>query len=346
MPHRPSTKPDSASVSSPHDRLVKGALGRPEVFREFLFAALPGINERLHGLRRESEHFVDARLREHVTDLLFSGRIDDQPVRIYFLFEHRTRAGRFARKDLLRYLDRAYEQAMKSVESVGKNQRLSLIVPILLYAGKRPWNYPAQFAELVAVPAGLERFAIRFEHVLVDLSQVNLEAMKLAVSVRMTLGALQAAARGRVMEWFTENAQPWEEMLREESRVGIAELILRYCFECDESKSPSTIHQLAANVKSVATRKRIMSLADQLIQKGREEGLERGLERGLEQGLEKGREEGLEQGLEKGALIGRIQTFQDLLNESATSREKLARLSLPELQRMARKLQSDLQRNR
>ena len=66
-------------------------------------------------------------------------------------------------------------------------------------------------------------------------------------------------------------------------------------------------------------------------------GEARGLEKGILKGIEQGREEGQAEG--RRALI---ESFQKLLRREAISREQLQRLSLPELEELAARLQTEL----
>jgi hypothetical protein len=91
--------------------LIKASLGVPKVFGDFLDALFPELARRMHRstLRRHHEHFVEADLREHITDLLFSVQVDKEPVHPYLLFEHRSDPRRFARLDVGRYVGQVYQ---------------------------------------------------------------------------------------------------------------------------------------------------------------------------------------------------------------------------------------------
>ncbi len=70
----------------------------------------------------------------------------------------------------------------------------------------------------------------------------------------------------------------------------------------------------------------LMTIAEQLEQKGlkrgRTEGREEGIEQGREEGIEQGREEGIEQGREEGIELGRekgkVETAQALLRHGVS----------------------------
>lgn len=72
-----------------------------------------------------------------------------------------------------------------------------------------------------------------------------------------------------------------------------------------------------------------------------EVGEARGVEKGLQKGIEQGREEGRTEGRAEGRRA-LVESFQKLLRREALSREQLQRLSLPELEDLAARLQSEL----
>ena len=78
------------------------------------------------------------------------------------------------------------------------------------------------------------------------------------------------------------------------------------------------------------------------IETGMERGIEKGMERGIEKGMERGIEKGIEKGMERGALIGRIQSLEDLLGRVETPTPALAGCSSPELQAQYLELKSAL----
>ena len=64
--------------------------------------------------------------------------------------------------------------------------RPSLILPVVIYNGKKKWNVPTKFADLLDVPPGLLRFAMNFEYLLVDLN--DLDESDIQGSLEVVLG--------------------------------------------------------------------------------------------------------------------------------------------------------------
>ena len=66
----------------------------------------------------------------------------------------------------------------------------------------------------------------------------------------------------------------------------------------------------------------------------------------IEKTHQQGRQEGREIGREEGILIGRIQTYEDLLGLRESTEGSLAKLNISELKKLAKQLQGRLPRNR
>jgi len=77
-----------------------------------------------------------------------------------------------------------------------------------------------------------------------------------------------------------------------------------------------------------------MSIAEELIEQGRQEGWQKG----QQEGWQKGQQEGLE----RGRMIGRIQTFQGLLNLPVTSVAELSRQETAALEALLLRLEAQL----
>src|SRR5258706_10695729 len=96
--------------------------------------------------------------------------------------------------------------------------------------------------------------------------------------------------------------------------------MLRYMFDA-ETSAPSTFRELAAKVENAKVREGVMTIAEQLKQEGRQEGRR------------------------EGALIGQIQTYQELLNVPVSAFGELERQSANQLESLLRQLKAQ-SRNR
>jgi hypothetical protein len=101
-----------------------------------------------------------------------------------------------------------------------------------------------------------------------------------------------------------------------------------------KAKSPSTVQEFVGKISDKKVKADVMSIAEQLIQKGRQEGERKGRQEGERKGEAKGRQVGW--------LEGRIQFCQELLGLPVTAGEELTHREIPELKALLRDLEGRL----
>jgi hypothetical protein len=168
----------------PHDTFFRQLLAQPETAADFVKNYLPAdvvAMLDLTQLQPEKETFVDARLRKHFSDLLYSVPLKSGgKVFLYLLFEHKSQPDKQARLQLLRYMVRIWEQEWR------KKRQLSPIVPILFYHGQEKWSYSTEFADLIESPEALKQYTPHFRHLLTDLSAYSDEQVVGEVWLRVS----------------------------------------------------------------------------------------------------------------------------------------------------------------
>jgi len=167
-------------LPTPHDRIFKAVLGRPEHARGMLRTILPPIPADAldwQTLTLRPGSFVDATLTHQHTDLLYSATWrDGSEALVYLLFEHQSTPpteGLMALR-LLSYQDRIWQHWRTDHP---KAKTLPMIIPIVMYHGVTPWLEPRAFDALLDVPPDLrpavEPYLVRFTYVLHDLSRIS-----------------------------------------------------------------------------------------------------------------------------------------------------------------------------
>jgi len=317
--------PDDAAqpVHSPHDKFFKETFSRPEVAREFFQTYLPPcLVEAIdwQTLKLEPTSFVDERLAGASSDLLYSVRLHGEPVLLYCLFEHQSTVDPDMPFRLLVYMVRIWEHWRKQAQP---GEKPPCIVPIVLHQGGDPWTVSTRFLDWLAVPSGLQselaRFQPDFEHALVDLSRMPLEEIGGELVLRLGLTLMKAAREDRLLPWLERFGPSLGELLRRPDRIGIFRALMRYALHVD-ARSPSTVEEFVARVQDQRIKSDVMSIAEQLIQRGQREG-----ER---------------TGLAKGSLIGQIQAYQKILGVGVSSAEELERKEASELQALLWELEA------
>ena len=133
---------------------------------------------------------------------------------------------------------------------------------------------------------------------------------------------MKAVADDRLVDWLGRSGPLLVEVLRRPDIVGIFETLLRYLFAADSTVSFEAIRSTIDRSSTAQTKDRVMSIAEELIAKGRHEGRQ--------------------EGRHEGALIGRIQGFQELLGLPISQTSDLADKPASELLRLLDDLRTRL----
>ena len=275
--------PDDAPVRSPHDQFFKQAFGRVEVARDFFQAYLPArVVSALDWptLQLAPGSFVDERLAGRASDLLYSVRLRDRPALLYCLFEHQSTVDADMPFRLLLYMARIWEDWRKQAVA---GARPPLILPLVLYQGATAWTVSRQFHDWLELPddlrADLAPFQPRFEHALVDLSRLPLEDIAGELMARLALSLMKAVRGDGLPAWLAVSVPRLAELLAQPDRAGFFRVLMTYAFQA-ETISASTFEAAVASVQDATVKTNAMSIAEQLIQRGRQEGWQKGQQEG------------------------------------------------------------------
>lgn len=136
-----------------HDGLFKLFLREPDTARDFLAVHLPAdirAQVRLDTLKLEPGSFVDQKLRELHSDVLYSVETaEGHAGYIYCLVEHQSTADRMMAWRMMRYSMAVMDAHLKK-----GNDTLPVVVPLLFYQGTvRPYPYSTDWMDCFDAPA-------------------------------------------------------------------------------------------------------------------------------------------------------------------------------------------------
>ncbi|MCX6359586.1 MAG: Rpn family recombination-promoting nuclease/putative transposase [Armatimonadetes bacterium] len=149
---------------------------------------------------RVNRSFVPASLHKHEADLLYRvpHRSGSSEVWVFLLVEHQSRPDRLMGHRLLSYMVQVWDlqrQRWEQEKTPSQARRLSPIIPLVFYTGRRRWSGVPGLAAAMDGPAALQRFVPRFESLFVSLSGIPDEALT-GSPLGCVLRALQAADGG------------------------------------------------------------------------------------------------------------------------------------------------------
>ncbi|MEO7331357.1 MAG: Rpn family recombination-promoting nuclease/putative transposase, partial [Minicystis sp.] len=283
---------------SVHDSFFKAMFSQAEHAASLLRQVLPPpLAARIDfaSLTLCAGSFVDEALKERHSDLLFSASADGHPALLYVLFEHQSVADPKMPFRLLRYMVRIWDDWLEDHPDAAK---LPLILPVVLHHSERGWTGSTSFEDLLdATPetlAAARDHLPGFRFVLEDISHQSDEALRSRAMTALVRLALWSLRHSREPEERVTRAGAWRALVEDVHRApgGAAAvvLVMRYIFTISDTRRPEElIVQLQAALGN-EIKEEIVTAAEQLIERGRQQGMEKGLEKGMEKGLEKGLE--------------------------------------------------------
>lgn len=300
-----------------HDGLFKLFLREPDTARDFLAVHLPAdirAQVRLDTLKLEPGSFVDQKLRELHSDVLYSVETaEGHAGYIYCLVEHQSTADRMMAWRMMRYSMAVMDAHLKK-----GNDTLPVVVPLLFYQGTvRPYPYSTDWMDCFDAPA-LAREVYSRPWPLVDVSVM--EDSDLQSHRRMTLLELvQRDIRHRDAASLLRDVVQLIRLAgntREQVEAVLCYII--YNGMTSESITPF-LYELAGEIPEY--KELIMgTIAQQL----KEEGIQLGIQQGIEQGIEQARLVAQQKLLETAyALLDNGVSLDVVIKSTGLSRETL-----------------------
>lgn len=135
----------------PHDATFKAFLTHPDTARDFIKLHVPAEFREicdLSTLKLESGSFVEEDLRAYYSDVLYSVKTTEGDGYIHVLIEHQSTPDKHMAFRLMRYAIAAMQRHLDA-----GNKKLPLVVPVLFYTGRRsPYPYSTDWLQEFSDP--------------------------------------------------------------------------------------------------------------------------------------------------------------------------------------------------
>ena len=283
-------------LKNPHDLFFQELMGRIEVSTDFLQNYLPDEIVRqldFSTLEISKDTFVDEELKAHHSDMLYQiSKLDQRPLSIYLLFEHKSYLYSPIVLQLLRYMLKIWEHQIKQDQELRKQKKKSRrettkyrpIIPIVVYHGEKKWNIATSFGNFFEMSEELKRFVPDYDYLLFDLSDMSDEQIK--GQIRLRVGFLlfkyiqDEALRHELPRILSLIAQ----LTQKETALQYLETVLRYLSRGTDKITQEELKQIAK--KAFPEGETIMAtIAEVWREEGKQEGKREGLQEGIELGL-------------------------------------------------------------
>ncbi|HHQ7229431.1 TPA: Rpn family recombination-promoting nuclease/putative transposase [Salmonella enterica subsp. enterica] len=278
-------KKKKKNTPTPHDAAFRQFLAHPDVARDFMQIHLPAelcALCDLSTLKLESGTFVEEDLRQYASDILWSMKTtsgDDGY--IHLLLEHQSTADKNMAFRQMRYAIAAMQRHLEA-----GHKTLPLVIPVLFYHGKQsPYPCPTNWLDGFSNPEMAKKvYSNAFPLVDVTVIDDN-DIMNHRRMAALTL--LMKHIRQRdMMELLDSLPRVMVEWISPEQ----VRILIHYMVNAGEAPAPEFMRALAERLPQHEDE--LMTIAQQLEQKGIEKGRAEGIQLGEQRGIEKGRHEG------------------------------------------------------
>ena len=277
------------STPTPHDATFRQFLTQPEIARDFMELHLPAELRAicdLSTLKLESGSFVEDDLRQYFSDVLYSLKTTAGDGYVHVLIEHQSSPDRHMAFRLLRYAVAAMQRHLEA-----GHRKLPLVIPVLFYTGKRsPYPYSTRWLDEVDDPAVAEKlYGGSFP--LTDITVIPDDVIMSHRSMA-ALTLLQKHIHQRDMATLIDRLATL--LMGDYLSSSQVTVLIHYLLQAGESAdSEAFVRELAQRVPQHGDA--LMTIAQQLeqkgIEKGRMEGRQEGIQLGEQRGIEKGERE-------------------------------------------------------
>ncbi|MFN1150351.1 Rpn family recombination-promoting nuclease/putative transposase [Serratia liquefaciens] len=282
---------------TPHDATFRQFLTQPEIARDFMDIHLPAELRAicdLSTLKLESGSFVEDDLRQYFSDVLYSLKTTTgEDGYVHVLLEAQSSPDKHMAFRLMRYAVAAMQRHLEA-----GHKKLPLVIPVLFYTGKRsPYPYSTNWLQEFDDPALAGKlYSSAFP--LVDVTVIpDEEIMGHRSMAALTL--LQKHIRQRDLAELTDRLSAILLAGYLSSPQVIS--LIHYMLQAGESANAQAfVRELALRVPQHEDE--LMTIAQQLEQKGIEKGIQKGIQKGIKQGIQLGEQRGMEKGEREASL--------------------------------------------
>ena len=300
-----SSNKKSGNLAKKHDALFKQVMSNPKAAQSFLTSYLPkeilDIVD-LSDIKQEKNDYCNDILGEGITDLLYSVKFSNKEGYISILLEHQSRVDKDMPLRILKYIIRICDEHKKKYPKA----KLPVIYPVIYYTGSKAYNSSTLIFDLFDNP-DLAKNVLLSPVQLVDLSKISDEDLRKQAYTNIMLLAHKYASTKKTMAFIDMVRGVFNASGESEIDLIILKDVVSYLLNVGESynEDAEEVIQEVASILPGDIKEEIMSIAEQLIDKGWNQGVQQGMQQGVHQGVLKVCEGMIREGVDEN-IISRV----------------------------------------
>lgn len=255
-----------------HDDFFRRSISKKSVAIDFLNTHLTKEESRLfelETLKLEQLKYDQLNIGKHECDALLSFKhVNDQSKTGYVLLEHQSKNDPLMPLRMLTYM----VQLSNSYSKIAKTAKIPVILPIVVYCGKYSCSIPDNLAAITDVSAN-EDLPLKLKYKLVNIAKTAVdENASIIEKIMYTRFAKDPLA-------YLQSIKTMLKMLARENSDYILEIFV-YIINAVKLDDPESIRAFFEEITTKKIKVKFMTVAQVLINRGREEGIHTGREEG------------------------------------------------------------------
>ena len=171
------------------------------------------------------DSFIDIELESKYSDMLYSVKLSDNDAYIYFLFEHKSKEDKFVALQL-QYMVEIWYMHVKQNKSKS-NKKLPVIIPMLIYHGKKEWSISEEFIDLVDGSI-FKEYIPNFKYEIFDISHLKDEDIKGSVFTQIAFLTMKHIFTNEINEELPKILKLYSKLSQEEKKSNHLDILLKY----------------------------------------------------------------------------------------------------------------------
>jgi predicted transposase/invertase (TIGR01784 family) len=280
-------------IHTPHDKAFKQALLDVRIAKDFFKHYLPEKIRSLVNLDLltiQDRTFISKELQATAADMLYQTTMTldgTRDVLLYLLIEQQTQPDKWLPLRLLQYVCSILDSYRKQNPHA---EQLPLVLPLIFYTGESAYSYSTDLFDLFSPAQDLAKTLFLGPYQIINLRDIpDEEIRKHQESGLMEMLMKHVKHRDALifMREAFETFLPF--LLADNSHDNYVSGMLHYALDQSEVQDIELFLMEIHCHLSKPVEEKIMTIAEQLIQKGELQGMQKGIQQGMQQGMQQGK---------------------------------------------------------
>ena len=225
--------------------------------------------------------FIDQKFSNQECDIVYKKKGQQ----IFFLMEHQSRIDYSMPRRILKYQIAIMEMAIKNKRKMKKNEKLPLVIPIVIYTGTRNWNVAKYIKDCQEQLSGLDTMELG-SYVILDSNEYTKQEL---LDDKLFILKMMALEKSRNSDELYSNLQEITQKKIEKSNRDILMRVIKYIYKntLGEGKTKDIIEKLSSGGDKEMIIEIINKDREMQFQKGEKLGISKAITQMVKEMLQK-----------------------------------------------------------